>query len=298
MLLENVAHFNDLTPEMRNNLEAKIKGFGKVVRYKFDIGRDNPDPEKWGGIKTVWPAAYTLDPCVFDITDREEKRAGKTRSKKIGLVDGVDKDNKPDRFKKIRIYGRDRGVLSLNVESSEEDFQKAMYLELHPKQKGGGFSNENLHQVFSRIDENAYANEQRKERNARRKALNAVEDMTDRGLVDFADAMSWDSARTPEVLRNEIEQLAETSPEFFNDLVSGKNIEYQAAVKQAMNKKILSFDPAEYKYIWTSNSQTITVLSPSTDKNEIEKLAEWLQVGGEGAQAVYKKIKGLIEPTK
>ena len=49
MSLENFAHYNDLSPKLRQELEDKVASFGKSVRYKFDIAKPNPDPTKYNG---------------------------------------------------------------------------------------------------------------------------------------------------------------------------------------------------------------------------------------------------------
>lgn len=293
MLIQQNAHYNDLSPKLRKELEEKVRSFGKSVRYKFEISNPNPDPTFVNG-KIIWPTIYTLDPSVFSINDPYEDREGKSKSKRIALVEAVDEKGIPNRFKKVRIHARRAGVLFLNLEN-EEEFAIAVFLEMHPKLVGGKFADRTKKQVVSRIDDVADATTKRTERTARVKALNAAQQMSDKDRVNFADAMMWDSAQKPEVLGNMIEELAETDPVFFNDLVEGKSIEYQAVVKQALDRQVIGFDPAAWKIFWSSNMQPITVLSPTGEKNHVEKLAEWFQIGGEQAAEAYKKIKSLIK---
>lgn len=294
MQLEQVAHFNDLSDELRKELRDKILSYGKTVRYKFDISNQNPDPTKHDG-PVIWPNLYTLDPAVFNITDPYEKRDKISKSKRIALITGVDEKGLPNAFKKIRIHGRHRGILTLTIEENNDDFYMAMLLELHPKLAGGKFSDKTKKQVVTRIDEKAHATKQREERTARVKALNAAQAMSEKEKVAFADAMLWDSTQDPAILGNLIEELAETNSIFFNDLVAGKTVEYQAAVKQALDRQIIGFDPADWKVFWHSNQQPITVLSPAGEKNHVEKLAEWFQIGGQQASAAYNKIKELLK---
>ncbi len=293
MLLAQKAHFNDLSPKLRKELEERVRGFGNTVRYKFDIARTNPDPSRYNG-DIVFPNMYTLDPARFNIKDKYEDRADKQQSKLIALVEDVDEKGLPNRFKKIKVQGRDKGILKLNLEDdNSEDFAFAVFLELHPKQTGGLFFDKTKQQVFSRIDEQSAAKTQREERSIRKKAMDYAEQMSDKDMVDFADAMQWDSSMDKGILKNQIEALAETEPAFFNDLVKGKTVEYQALVKQALNKNIIAYDPAEYKFTYAGNKQPITVVSPVGDKTEVAKLAEWLMIGG-GAET-YKKLKSLVE---
>jgi hypothetical protein len=72
-------------------------------------------------------------------------------------------------------------------------------------------------------------------------------------------------------------------------------VEYQATVKQAMDKEVIGFDPAEWKFIWSANQQTLAVLQQVDGKNEVEQLADYLMTGGDKADTAYKKIKGLLK---
>jgi len=290
MQLEPVAHYNNLSAKLREEIEAKLKGFGKSVRYKFEISKPNPDPAKYNG-DTVWPNRYTLDPAVWDVTDPYEV-AGKSKSKKIGIVEAVDENGKPNRFRKIRVMAPQKGVLILDLEN-QEDYYTAFALELHPKLIGGRFEDKNAYRVVTRIDENAEAETKRKERTARKKALDAAESMEDADIVNFADAMMWDSGEPANILRNKVEELAETDPEFFNDLIEKKEIQVRALVKQALDKRIITHDPVENKFMWASNMQLITALPVSLTANHVQQFAEWLVVGGTKAEEVHKKIKEL-----
>lgn len=290
MQLEPVAHYNNLSAKLREEIEAKLKGFGKSVRYKFEISKPNPDPAKYNG-DTVWPNRYTLDPAVWDVTDPYEV-AGKSKSKKIGIIEAVDENGKPNRFRKIRVMAPQKGVLILDLEN-QEDYYTAFALELHPKLIGGKFEDKNAYRVVTRIDENAEAETKRKERTARKKALDAAESMEDADIVNFADAMMWDSGEPANILRNKVEELAETDPEFFNDLIEKKEIQVRALVKQALDKRIITHDPVENKFMWASNMQLITALPVSLTANHVQQFAEWLVVGGTKAEEVHKKIKEL-----
>ncbi len=300
MLLRQESEFNDLSPELRKKIEDRVRGYGKSVRYKFEISNENPDPEKKNG-KFLWPGMYTLDPAVFYINDPYEKREGKSKSKRIGMIDTTKIEQGRtvvERFRKIKVEGKFFGILKLELQEIDEHFDYACYLELHPKYTGGDFADKSKRQVFKRIDELAAATKSRAERTERQKASDAAQGMTKKELIDFADAMSggnniqWDSTQEEVILRNQVEELAETDPVFFNTLTTGKNIEYQALVKQALNRDIILFDPSEYSFVYAGNKHPIIVLSPNGEQNEIEKMATWLQTGGKEA---HKKIKSLVE---
>jgi hypothetical protein len=295
LLLRKEGQFNDLSTEFRKKLEDKVRGFGKTVRYRFNISSENPDPEKRNG-KFIWPNIYTLDPATFYINDPYEKNSSK--SKRIGLVDGVDYvqgQQVPSKFKKIKVEGKNEGILKLDIADIDEHFEFAMYLEIHPKQINGDYLDKSKQQIFSRIDEQAAATSARAERSAKQKALSVAEKMSDKEIIEFADAMLWDSTQELELLRNQVEEMAEKNYEFFNDLVVGKNIEYQALVKKAIDRGVVIFNPAEYNFIYASNKQVIATLSPNGEKEPEHKLADWLMGAGTKEQEVFKKIKSLTE---
>ena len=129
MSLEQFAHFNNLSPEFRSKLEDKVRGFGKQVRYKFDIAKTNPDPEKYNGA-IIYPNMYALSPAKFTLIDNSETRKEASKTKTIGLVKDTDEKGLPNKFEKIKVFASNKGVLTLNLENPE-DFYKAMYLELH-----------------------------------------------------------------------------------------------------------------------------------------------------------------------
>lgn len=293
-MLEQVAHYNDLSPKLRQEMEEKILSFGKKVRYRFAISNKNPDPEKRDG-EILWPFMYSLDPITFRIVDPYEDRPGKSKSKQVGLVKSVDKDGKPESFNRIRIYGRHKGELTFDLESPEEQ-DMVMILELHPKLVGGKFADKGKLQIVSRIDEKQEAREGRARREAKKKALIVAGEMSEDQVKEFAAAMQWDEHESIEMLINRVEEMAETNPEVFNDIVNGKTIEYLATIKRAFDKQIISYNPAEYSVLWFANQQKIAMLGENiSGKSEVERFADWCMTGGKKAEEAYKKIHSLVK---
>lgn len=294
-MLRQVAHYNDFSPEFIEKLEEKINKFGKIVRYRFDIEKENPDKTYYNG-KMVFPQTYTLDPTVFSVRDEYEKRPGKAKLKTVANIKEATMNEHGvliPTFNKIRVTAGMRGILRLDL-TKEEDKDTCMICELHPKLKGGEFADSDKVPVFSRIDEQADATAQRTERTSRLKALNVAQEMSDAQVREFAAAMLWDDTQDMEVLRNEAETLADSDPVFFNDLVEGKTIEALALSKRALDMGIIVFDPAEYKMYWGGNKQTVVMLNVQGDKNEVQKFADWLLTGDKGAD-VFKKLKSLTK---
>lgn len=297
-MLEHQGIYNDLSPQLREEIENRVIGFGKSVRFKFKIEKPNPDPLKYNGA-LIYPFLYTLDPKTFQIIDPYEDRPGKQKVKTIGIVNKLKEDGKTaESFKCVRVGERFKGVLYYDLGDIDQ-MELAAYLLLHPKLTEGKFADKNKTPVFSIINETKLATEQRASRSAKLIALNFAEKMSDKEVVDFADAMggdnNWDSTQDIGILRNKIEDLAENTPDIFNDLVKSDKMEFQTVVKQAFDNKIINYDPIGNKIFWVSTTQAIAVLSADLYKNEVERAAEWFQLGGEKATKAFEKVKSLLK---
>jgi len=75
-------------------------------------------------------------------------------------------------------------------------------------------------------------------------------------------------------------------------------VEYQSLIKQAVDRDLISFDHAEYKFVWAGNQQVITVLQPTGGKTEFQKLSDWMQTSGNKGDDFYKKLKSLVKGVK
>jgi len=293
-MLEQVAHFNDLSPALRKKLTERIESYGKEVTYRFPISHQNPDPEKYNG-KIIWPSRYTLDPIVFDILDKEETRDNKSKQKRIGLVDKLDEKGIPVSFKRIRVLGQYEGEYKIDLETPD-GIGEAMYMELHPKTNEGLFRDSKRNPVAFRVDHKKDASENRKVRNEKRQAMKVAEGLSSKEVQDFAAAMTWNEHEDIDILRDKIEKLAEETPVLFNDLVNNKKMEYQATIKRALDANVIGWDPVEQRFLWASNQQVIVVLGFSNgQQNEVERFADWLMTNGNKGGEVYKKLKSLLK---
>lgn len=299
-MLQQVAHFNDLSPKLRGELEEKIKSFGKRVRFKFNISSNNPDPEKYNG-PTIWPQMYVLDPITFDIVDPHEKREGKSKQKKIGMVEMTDDKGIPTSFHRMRVHKRQLGIVLFELEDAEgiqsiEDQMYVMYLLLHPKLSGGRFANKSQKMIIELVDEQKEAREGRERRKERSLARAVAEGMEESGIRQFAAAMLWDEHEDIEVLRDKTEALAEHDPKMFNDLLEGKSVEYRAMIKRALDQQVIAYNPAEFTYLWANNQQKIVSMGAALgNENEVGRFGDWLMTNGVKGDEVYKKIKSLVK---
>lgn len=292
-MLEQAGVFNDLSPALRKKLQDRVQGFGDQVQYKFDISHPNPDPSFYNG-DIVWPRSYALSPKTFSVRDDSEKREGKSMSKKIGLVDKTDDKGSPASFHSVRVTEGMRGILTLDL-TKVEDFNKAMFIELHPENTDGLFPDKNGSKKITRIDVVADAKKKTESRNEKKKAYKLIEAMTDKDVKQFAAAMMWDDTVAIEVIKEMVEEYAESLPEEFNKLAENTNrLKYQALAKKALDRGDWVFDPLEYKFIWRSGEPAV-MLTERADRNYIEAVAEWLLTGDQRSVDAAKKLEGLTK---
>jgi len=299
-MLQREGVWNDLSPKLIEKLETQINSFGKSVRFKFEISNPDPDPEKRAAGAILYPFSYTLDPVTFQINDKYEDRNDRQKMKKVGMAMNPDIEDGREvvrQFKRVRVSEKEKGIKKYMLDNVE-DREEVMYLLLHPKLTGGEFLDKTKRQIITRIDEVAAAKTAIVERTERSKAREIAENMTHEEMITFANAMLWDETEEEIILRNKIEELAETSPVFFNGLVLSKDVEYQSLVKKAINKGIIQYDPAEHKFSYVSNKQVIAIVPASSDKNEVILLSELLQAGGAKMEEVYKKLKSMVDNKK
>ncbi len=296
-MLHQLGRFNDFTSEFLDELQKHVSELGPIVRYKFDIANDDPHPDNRG--KKVFPFKYTLDPCTFEVIDKYEKRQGKQKLKYVSMpmIESVDDKGNPTRFHKIVVHERNNGVLQFDL-SSHDDVAMVMYLELHPKNKNGLYPDRTKVAKLERIDEKNLSKKRREERSKKLEAFAIAEKMSEAEIIQFANAMMWDTTKNIDVLRNEVEEMAETDPVFFTDIVSSKSIEYQDVIKTALDNRVISFDPVNYKFLWTSNNQVLAIVMPNENKNHVQLLADYFISGGDKAEDAYKKMKSFLKKEK
>jgi hypothetical protein len=293
MYLSQVGRWNDFSDGLKKKLEDRIAEMPQLVRYSFSISHQDPHPDNKG--KQVWPAMYTLDPITFEIVDKDEDRKDKQKLKRVGIVSAIDDETgQPSSFERIRVFEKHCGVLTLDKEKPE-DLAQIMMLELHPKVEGSMFQSTTAIAKVKRLDEAKLSREKRTTRKLKIEVMNKVSSLSDQAIVDFCDAMMWLSTEDVDILRGKVEEFAETNPEDVRDLLESNKLEYQAIVKKALDRSIISFDPVEYKYTWVANKQPLAVLQATAEHNEVERMAEWLMTNGEQGEKAFKKLKTQIK---
>jgi len=283
--------YNNLSDQLRKDIEDKAAEAGRFIKYKFDIARKNPDVEMRVGGEYLYPLLYSLSPVTFDIIDPYDKKR-----KKIGLVKQLKEFGAVDNsFYRVQVNEWDRGILRLDMNKAE-DRDKFAYLELHPKLSGGAFQDANSYVVVSKIDDVKAARKSLGEKEGRANAMFVATSMTVSEVKDFACAMGWDEHEDIDILRDRVLDIADKTPDFFKDFINNKQIEYRAVIKRAMDNNVIQFQPVENKFVWGSNGQTIAVLERCEGGIEeiLQRMCDWILTSKNGND-VYARLKGILK---
>lgn len=280
--------YNNLSPQLREQLEKKAKEAGRYVKYKFAIARRNPDGEMRTGGEYLFPLRWALTPVTFYITDPYDGLR-----KRIGIVRSLKEFGAPaDGFRRIVLDEQFKGILTLDLEHME-DQDSFIYLELHPKLDGGQFRDTNEMAIFKRIDDVKEAKTSLTARENRANAMFVASQMTANEVKDFGCAMGWNEHDDINILKDKIMELADKDPDWFKNFIDNKSIEYRAIIKRAMDNNIIAWQPVENKFVWSSNNQTIAILDRCEDGKVLERMSDWI-ITSKNGQEVCTKIKGLL----
>lgn len=287
-MLEPQGRFNQLSPELRKELEAKATKLGRHIKYKFAIAQMNPDGEQRADGAYIYPFIYQVTPVTYTIKDPHDSKL-----KYIGLPIGLKElGATEDSFRRLNIKSNQRGLLMLDMNKAE-DRDTYAWLELHPKMENGRFRDPEMPGLISLIDEVLIAHAQLKDQTLRLDAMFVASNFSAKEVRDFSAAMGWDEAENPTVLKRNILELAERDPGFFRDFVDNKAIQYRATLQRALDNKIMAWVPVEHKMVWAGNRQTIAILDRVEDNNLLDRMTDWVQTSKNGMD-VYKKIQALL----
>ena len=289
-MLRTTDNYNNISPQLREKLNALRKDAGKIVKYKFYIAQRNPDGERRAADEHIWPATYTLTPVQYAILD-----PGDQLMKDIGMTDGLKRlrgDIQEYDFRRLQIRERDRGILSLDL-TKPDQIEKFEFLEMHPKLEGGMFRDTSIPAMFVRLDELRESKTRLKTREKRSEALMVATRLTEDDVRSFAAGMNWNETDDIDILRDKLTSLADTDPEFFRKYLDDPRTEYKTTTRRAIDANIIAWIPVENKFIWTTNGNTIALLERADDKDFLDRMADWFMSHKNG-QETMKKIKALL----
>lgn len=146
--------------------------------------------------------------------------------------------------------------------------------------------------IFERLNPVANAENKRKARSTRRQALNIAADMNANTCREFAAAMGWDDGQELALLRDRIEEYADSNPTEFIKKSKNKQNSLSALIARSQKAGEISFDSKTNSWKWKGSDEVICSVARGTDKVNI--LIEHLTSAPNGPEM----IKTLQKATK
>lgn len=256
--------------------ETLLKKGEQVVYKVVGIQPDPMNPGKWS-----IPAAKNVPP-TDQIWDEE-----KQEYIDIAAVKTFDAEGNHT-YHDIFFYGTQGGHLILRG-GSATDQEIHSFLSLCNYNGSNPKRDTSKEIYFELVDEKAKSESERKVRNLKREALNASADLSPEEVRTYTAARGQDDSRPLEVLRNELENLADTDPKTFLDLIENKQAIMKAVLNRAIKKGVIVFDEQQSKFSWP-NGEVITIVARSTGSDAVEDLIAFCVSNAKG-EKVYQTIQ-------
>jgi len=145
--------------------------------------------------------------------------------------------------------------------------------------------------LFELIDEEAKAEKQARTRNIKREALNAAADLGTEEVRDYAAALGKDDTRPVKVLKNELEELADSDPQAFMDLLGNKQLVMKATINRAVKKGVILFNSEQSRYEWPNKEAIFTVARGTEAVDELISFCISSPKGEKVYQTIQSKAK-------
>jgi hypothetical protein len=250
---------------------------GEQVVYRLYNMQKNPmNPEK-----IAIPSAKNVPP-VDTIWDEE-----KSEYVDIACIKSVDAQGNHN-FQEIFFYGNMAGHLILQG-GRAFDQEIHTYLTLCDYNASKPNRDTTKEIIFERVDEEVKAEKESRTRNIRREALNAAADLTPEEVKDYAAALGKDDSKPVKVLRNELEEMADSQPEDFMSLINNKQAVMKATINRALKKNALVFNEEQSRFEWP-NKEAILTVARTTGSDAIEELISFCISSAKG-EKVFQTIQ-------
>lgn len=266
--------FNDVSPEII--AKTKLKKGEQVVYRVHGIERNPMDETRWAipAAKNVPPSDQIWDEIKQEFVD-------------IAAVKSVNPKGEHT-YHDIYFFGNQGGILVL-VGGRAADQEIHSYLALC-NYNGSNPNRDNTKEIiFELVDETAKSEVERKHRNMKREALNAAADLSAEDVKNYIAALGKDDSRKVEVLRNELETLADNDPEGFLDLINNKQAVMKATINRALAKGVIIFDEEQSRFTW-ANGEAILTVARSTGGDAVEEFVSYCVSGAKG-EKVYQTLQ-------
>lgn len=265
--------YNQLSASMIEKTKLKP---GQTVTYRLcNIQPSSLDPSRM-----AIPAAKNVPP-IDTIYDEE-----KGEYVDIAAVRAVDGQGNHT-FHEIFFYSNMAGhIILTGGRSADQEIHS--YLALCNYNNSKPDRDVTKEPIFELVDESAKAEKESRTRNLRREALNAAADLNPEDVKNYAAALGKDDTKSVAILRNELEEMADSDPKSFLDLINNKQTIVTATVNRAVKKGVILFNQEQSRFEWP-NKEVILVVA-RTGSDAIDEFVSFCTSSAKG-EKVFQTIQ-------
>ncbi len=171
--------------------------------------------------------------------------------------------------------------------------QKYEYLMLSNFRKNNPERDTDFPALYELVDPEAMSKTRRASRSLRLKAMDYADGMSEDEVFTFAGANGWKTTDSIAMLRDQVENYAETNPDVFLKVASNRHNIIKADIQSALDNGILVWDKVKSQFTWRTNGQLITSVPRSSKGTEIDGMLSFI-INTEHGESVYTELKTLI----
>ena len=266
--------YNNLSKEIVEKTKLKI---GEQVVYKLSDLPEHPmDPSRKAipAIRQVPPTDQIYDPITQEYVD-------------IAAVRSVNSDG-DHTFHELYFTIQSAGTITC-IGGRGGDQEIHSYLSICNYNGSNPARDQTKELIFELVDEGAKSERERKQRNLKREALNIAADLSPEDVRNYTAALGQDDTQRVEILRNNLETLADNDPASFLDLINNKQAVMKATINRALNKGVIVFDSEQSRFSWPTGEVILTV-ARTTGGDNVEELLSYCVSSAKG-EKVYQTIQ-------
>lgn len=266
--------YNDLSPELVKSTMLKS---GQTVIWR--ITKIKNDPHNEG--RVIIPAGRNVPP-IDEIWDE-----AKQEYVPIAAVRSVDASG--NHLYHNIIFTKEGGGMILLTGGRAVDQEVHSYLTLCNYNASNANRDTTKEAIFYMVDEAKRSEEESKVRNKKREALNIAADLSVDEVRTYCAALGNDDSLPVAVLRNQLETMADKTPEDFLALVENKQAVMKATINRGLSKGVLKFDEEQSRFSWPNGEAVLTV-ARSTGSDAVDELIAFCVSSAKG-EKVYQTIQ-------
>lgn len=251
-----------------------------------------PDPHNPGTLLIPSSKGIHTQMRVFDVVDKNGKQ--ETEEVDMMMIDRMEIGGKP-KLKQVKFQRKTGGMIILSGDRPG-DSDTYFYLMMSDERADKEGRNTTVVPVYEYIDTREKARERKQTRERKYEAMKIAKDLNDENVIEFGQAMAWDE-KDPVILRDMIENFAETDPEDFLNRNADRNKDIRATIKKALDARVLVYDRSSWRFIMKADGSTVYAHPYDPKDGYIGVLTDWI-VSHPNGKNMFDLLKNRLADKK